>query len=118
MKLLSRFLSMFGTQPAESKTACVHKKSRLDRAMVRLVANGEITQVEIGGNCPSKDIQRLRKAGFLMALGATDAERWETNAKTGCKYKVYQWSGKVPANWVKSDAYTGRERRKTKRGCA
>jgi len=80
------------------------------------LCTGEITQAEIGGNCPSKDITRMRRDGFLYPLGHPKGERWEVNGLTGCRFKIYSWTGKIPANWVKTGSYTGRERRKVKRG--
>ncbi len=115
MSLLQSLKSIFGLLP-ECKAHTTKQDSYQERALRILVAKGEITLAEIRGNHPAKLLQEMRQAGYVMALKAPDGERWEVNPKTKGRYKVYKWSGKVPANWVKSDSYTGRERRTRQRG--
>lgn len=115
MKFLRSLKSLFGCLP-ESKPHTTKQNSYHERALRILVAKGEITLVQIGGNHRSKVLMRLRRAGFVMPLNSPDGERWETNSATGCKFKVYKWTGKIPTNWIKSDTYTGRERRQSPRG--
>lgn len=115
MRFLRSLKSLFGCLP-ESKAHTTKQDSYKERALRILVAKGEITLAEIRGNHASKLLYEMRKAGFVLALGMPGAERWEQNPKTKGRYKVYKWSGKVPANWVKGDSYTGRERRAKIRG--
>jgi hypothetical protein len=114
MHLLKSLRAYFRPEPP--KAHIVKKNSYHERAIYLLVRDGSVTLAQLGGNHPSKVLKRLRDASFVKPLGSPDGERWEVNKKTGCKYKVYNWTGKLPANWVKSDAYTGRERRSRKRG--
>ncbi len=90
-------------------------KTRREREIYKLITRGRITLAEIEGNCPSKEIVRLRRTGYVHPLGHP-SERWEVNPRTGCKFKVYKWTGKVPPNWVACSAYVGVERRKKQRG--
>ncbi|QCL83898.1 hypothetical protein CFBP5875_04600 [Agrobacterium pusense] len=115
MSILRSLKNLFGCLP-ENKTQATKQDSYHERALRILVAKGEITLVQIGGNHRSKVLMRLRQAGFVMPLGDPDGERWEVNPTTGHKFKVYKWSGKVPANWIKSETYIGSERRKSPRG--
>lgn len=117
MNLLRSLLNWFSTPPRHvssgRKTKHLgHKKS----ALFHLVANGEITLADIRGNHPTKVVQRLRADGFLKPNGVADGERWQHNAKTKTDYKVYIWTGKLPDSWVKTEGYTGIERRTKPRG--
>ena len=114
MRLLN-FFDWFSKPEAPAQI--VRRNSRREQEIYKLVMNGRITLDEIKGNCPSKEIWRLRKAGFVYP-DKHHSERWEVNPKTGCLFKVYSWTGKLPANWVNSWGYTGLERRKKPRGNA
>ncbi|MBP2564516.1 hypothetical protein J2766_001075 [Agrobacterium tumefaciens] len=115
MNILRSLKSLFGCLP-ENKPHAIKQDSYQERALRILVAKGEITLVQIGGNHRSKVLMRLRQAGFVMPLNSPGGERWDTNPATGHKFKAYKWSGKVPANWIKSETYIGSERRKSPRG--
>lgn len=109
MKILRSLKSFFGMLP-ECKSHTTKQDSYQEQALRILVAKGEITLAEIRGNHPAKLLQEMRKAGYVMGLKAPGGERWAVNPKTKGRYKVYRWSGKVPANWVTGEIYTGRER--------
>lgn len=117
MNLLKSLLSLFSVDCHRPEYPLKSKHTgRLERSRMIAVRDGQITLAQIGGNSPAKVAQRLREQGYLKAHGASGAERWETNQKTGSDYKVYIATGKIPPNWIKSDAYIGRDRRKTPRG--
>jgi hypothetical protein len=115
MSILRSLKSIFGLLP-ECKAQITRQDSYHERALRILVAKGEITLLQIGGNHRSKVLLRLRRSGYVMPLGDPQGERWEVNPATGRQFKVYKWSGRVPSNWVKSGSYTGPEQRKSPRG--
>jgi hypothetical protein len=94
----------------------VRRNSRREREIYKLVRTGEITLAQIEGNHKAKELHRLRQLGYVKPLGDPDCERWEVSATTGCRYKVYKWTGKLPPNWVSSDSFTGVDRRSKPRG--
>ena len=112
MKLLS-LLSRLFTRDRAWKAPHVKQASRRERELRLLVSTGRITLNDIEGNHPAKELFRLRELGFVYPKG--EQESWEKNPRTGCQYKVYKWTGKVPANWISAPNYVGAERRSKRR---
>lgn len=116
MNILRTLLSWISQEPATPNCRSIKKTGRHERGLRHLIAHGEITLADIGGNNPGKIAHRYRVQGYLIPHGAPNAERWATNERTGCDYKVYKWTGKLPASWVKTEGYTGKDRRSKVRG--
>jgi hypothetical protein len=115
MNLVKRFFSLFAPEPILAKPTHIKKSGRQAQSLTHLVACGSITLADVGGNHPVKVVARLRQQGYIHRLGVPGGERWETNPRTGCDYKVYIWTGKVPEMWIESGL--GR-RAKARGGCA
>lgn len=117
MKIVRTLMSWLHSEPHHSRDKRKNRHNgREAKSLHTIIALGQITLAQIGGNSPAKVAKRLREQGYLRPFNSAGGERWETNPKTGCDYKVYLWTGKLPAEWVKTPAYTGRERRKKARG--
>lgn len=117
MNILQSILGWLSTPPKHATGLTTKHIGHQERALLHLVAHGEITLADIRGNHRTKTVQRLREQGYIKPYRSAGGERYETNAKTGNPYKVYIWTGKIPASWVKSPSYTGKDRRKMARGC-
>jgi hypothetical protein len=94
----------------------VNAATNMEKALRILIARDCITVRDIlrFTNDGTKIIHQLRQRGYLHPLGT--GEVWLENAAGNGRYKQYLWTGKMPAGWVKTDAYTGIERRSVVRG--
>ncbi|TPL98306.1 hypothetical protein [Mesorhizobium sp. B2-3-10] len=100
MNLISSLKSVLGFGPALPRVPTIKKKCRKTRAIWLTVRQGHITQREIanmGDNCPSKTIHRLRLDGVLFA-DPDDPKgfRWAKSANGGPDHKIYLWTNKLP----------------------
>jgi hypothetical protein len=104
-------------EPDIWKKPHVRQSQRFNKRIHIGVRTGRITTGQCDGKYPSKDLSRdIRDGYFTTKCPETGQEVWETNPATGCKYKVYFWTGKLPPHWVNTPSYKGAERRKVVRG--
>lgn len=110
----------FFRKPSCQKPLPLHKDSELRcKILHRLITTDWIdvwTINSFGTNAGSARVSDLRKEGILHAADDPKGFEWRNNAKGKGRHKRYRWTGKIPANWIKSYTYTGRERRKSPRG--
>ncbi|GAK69336.1 hypothetical protein RRU01S_04_01580 [Agrobacterium rubi TR3 = NBRC 13261] len=117
MKLKS--LLSFFRKPSCQKPLPIRKDSALRcKILHRLITTDWIdvnTIQRFGTNAASARISDLRKEGILYAADDPKGFEWHKNAKGVGRHKRYRWTGKLPPNWVKTETFTGRERRKKSR---
>jgi hypothetical protein len=114
---ISSLLTIFRS-PAKAPVEIKHAKGSLKERCIRhLICHSTISTLVIqrmGSTDERNVIYDLRQEGYLLPV--SDPNSFKEVGKGRTRYRVHKWSGKVPATWVKSDSYTGRERRSKPRG--
>lgn len=124
MKILNPLRYLFrpvvSEKPSCQKPLPARKDSELRQKILhRLISTGRIdvnTIQRFGTNRASAYVSDLRKEGLLFAADDPQGFEWKPNAKGNGQHKVYNWTNKLPPEWVKTDTYVGRNRRKHPRG--